>query len=149
MKDCPPWADMLRMLTTVPFIFSRRMILSTSCIRKNGARTLTANIRSKSSGEVSQIVPRSVKPATLIKTSTRPNAVSAAARAEALGHRAPLVCVAAADHQPLGAAFDEQAGDRLAQPLGSAGHDRDATIEPRRAGGCLIAHDSFLVELLI
>ena len=79
MKGCPPCADIDRMLTIAPSMRSRRMILAASCMRKNGARVLTANMRSNSSGEVSKSVPRSVMPAALTSTSTRPKARSAAA----------------------------------------------------------------------
>ena len=79
MKLWPPWPDIEMMLTIEPSIFSRFMIVSASCIRKNGARTLTANIASNSSGLVSQIVPRSVMPAELTRMSTRPKALSASA----------------------------------------------------------------------
>jgi len=79
MKLCPPWPDIEMMLTIDPSIFSRFMIASASCIRKKGARTLIANIASKSSGLVSQMVPRSVMPAEFTRMSTRPNAMSASA----------------------------------------------------------------------
>ena len=66
------------MLTIAPSIFLRIISFAASCIRKNGARTFTSNIASKSSGLVSTSVPRSVMAAALTSTSTRPNAFSAA-----------------------------------------------------------------------
>ena len=67
------------MLTIVPPAPPRRINLAASWIRKNGARTLTANIRSNSSGEVSRMLPRSVIAAALTRQSTRPNTRSASA----------------------------------------------------------------------
>ena len=78
-NDCPPCPDMLRILTTVPLMPSRIMILSAPCVRKKGARTLTAKIWSNSSGEVSRMVPRSVMAAQLTRVSMRPKWLSAAA----------------------------------------------------------------------
>ena len=46
MKGWPPCADMDWMLTIEPSIFSRRMIFAASWMRKNGARRLTAIMRS-------------------------------------------------------------------------------------------------------
>ena len=79
MKGWPALDDMDAMLTIVPSTLSRRISFAASCIRKKGARTLMANIRSKSSGEVSRIVPRSVMAAALTRASSRPKAASAAA----------------------------------------------------------------------
>ena len=67
------------MLMIEPSIFSRFITFRQCCIRKNGARTLTANMASNSAGSVSQIDPRSVRPAELTRISMRPNALSAAA----------------------------------------------------------------------
>ena len=55
------------------------MSLIASCMRKKGARTLTAIIRSKNSGFVSQIDPRSVYAAQLASTCRVPKCSSAAA----------------------------------------------------------------------
>ena len=67
------------MLTIVPPAPPRRMIRAASWIRKKGARTLTAYIRSNSSGEVSRMLPRSVIAAALTRQSTRPKARSVSA----------------------------------------------------------------------
>src|SRR5579864_3671105 len=79
MKGWPASADIEQILTIVPSVFSRRITTTASCIRKNGARTLVAKMRSKRSGLVSRIVPRSVIAAALTSTSTRPKCRSAAA----------------------------------------------------------------------
>src|SRR6516225_3225301 len=79
MKDWPPIADIEEMLTIVPCTLSRRMSLIVSCIRKKGARVLTANILSNNSGLVSMIVPRLVSPAAFTRASTRPKVLSASA----------------------------------------------------------------------
>ncbi|MNT54229.1 hypothetical protein D3C72_1913710 [compost metagenome] len=78
MNGWPAIADIEPILTIVPCVPSRRITLTASCIRKNGARTLTANMRSKSSGLVSRMVPRSVIAAALTSASTRPNLPSQA-----------------------------------------------------------------------
>ena len=78
MNGCPPCDDIDRMLTIAPSMPFRIITFAASCIRKNGARTLTANIVSKSSGLVSTSVPRSVIAAAFTRTSTRPNARTAA-----------------------------------------------------------------------
>ena len=62
-----------------PVTLSRCINLTASWIRKNGARALTCMMRSYPSGEVSQMVPRSVTAATLTSTCRVPNASSAAA----------------------------------------------------------------------
>ena len=151
MKLCPPWPDIEMMLTIEPSIFSRFMTFSASCIRKNGARTLTANMASNSSGLVSQIEPRSVMPAELTRMSTRPNALSASAttlsrvvhrrrgrrdedRLDALRLERGLDLfaarrVAAGDDQAGNAALGKEMGDRLAQPLRRAGDDGDLALE--------------------
>ncbi len=79
MNVWPPCADMLWMLTMVPPSLPRRISLAASCIRKNGARTLTANMWSNSSGDVSRMVPRSVIAAALTSTCSLPNVLSASA----------------------------------------------------------------------
>ena len=76
MKDWPPIADIEEMLTIVPCTLSRRMSLIVSCIRKKGARVLTANILSNNSGLVSMIEPRLVSPAAFTRASTRPKVLS-------------------------------------------------------------------------
>ena len=75
-------------------------------------------------------------PAVSTRRPGRPDELGlAAALGEALGHRAPFVGVAPADHEALRAALDEEARDRLAQPLRPAGDDRDASVDPGCAGG--------------
>jgi hypothetical protein len=76
------------MLTIEPCMLSRRISFAASCIRKNGARTLTANMASNSAGSVSQIVPRSVMPAELTRGDEAFEHFEAAlASEEALGAR--------------------------------------------------------------
>ena len=57
----------------------RCISLTASWIKKKGARALTCMMRSYSSGEVSQMEPRSVTAAALTSTCKVPNASSAAA----------------------------------------------------------------------
>ena len=101
------------------------MIFAASCMRKNGARTFTANIASKSSGLVSRMVPRSVMAAALTSTSTRPNASSALAMTCAAGVDVGEV---AGDEMRLAAALRDVVGDRLAALLVAPDDD-----EPGRA----------------
>ena len=49
-----------------------QLFLIAACIRKNGPRTLVANSRSNSSGDVSRIVPRSVDAPAFTSTLMRP-----------------------------------------------------------------------------
>ena len=60
------------MLTMVPADRRASMSLTTACMRKNGARRLTAMCWSNSSGEVSSSEPREVRPAEFTRQSTRP-----------------------------------------------------------------------------
>src|SRR5215216_3930324 len=67
------------MLSIVPGALRATMSLTAACIRKNGARRLTATWASNSSGVVSSRVPRAVSPAALTRQSTRPSSATAAA----------------------------------------------------------------------
>ena len=79
MKGWPASAEIEPMLQIAPSTPSRIISLIASCIRKNGPRTLTENIRSNRSGEVSRIVPRSVDAPAFTRTFTRPKRLSASA----------------------------------------------------------------------
>src|SRR5438445_7547984 len=68
------------MLTMLPFTACLIINLAASCIRKNGARTLIANMRSNNSGLVLSRFPRSVRPAAFTRISTRPYLASACAK---------------------------------------------------------------------
>ena len=67
------------MLTIVPGALRASMSLTAACIRKNGARRLTAMWASNSSGVVSSRVPRAVSPAALTRQSTRPSSATTVA----------------------------------------------------------------------
>ena len=71
-NDCPPWESMEMMLTIVPGAPRCFMSATAACIRKNGARRLTAMCWSNSSSVVSSRVPRAVSPAELTSESIRP-----------------------------------------------------------------------------
>ena len=150
MKLWPPWPEMLWMLTMLPATRSRRMILAASCIRKNGARTLTAKIAVEQfgrgvedgaavsdRGDVDQHVQRAEArvgardhvPRIL---HARQIGVHVFGRAAGGGQfaRHPLAVrrIAPADHQPGRAAPGEQPRHRLAQPLRAAGDDGDLAL---------------------
>src|SRR4030095_10868201 len=67
------------MLTIVPDALRASMSLTAACIRKNGARRLTAMWASNSSGVVSSRVPRAVSPAALTRQSPRPSSATTVA----------------------------------------------------------------------
>ena len=73
------------MLTIEPGAPRRSMSATAACMRKNGARRLTATCSSNSSGVVSSRVPRSVRPAALTRPSIRPYASTVAATAPGPG----------------------------------------------------------------
>src|SRR5882672_6036045 len=89
-----------RILTIVPSIRSRRMTAAASWMRKNGARRLTAIMRSNRSGVVSEMVPRSVIPAALTNMSIRPKARSAAAMTARAWPRSPRSARTNSPRQP-------------------------------------------------
>jgi hypothetical protein len=85
------------MLTIVPVACRESMSATALCIRKNGARRLTAMCASNSSGEVSSSEPRVVRPAQLTRESTRPKRLTVAATdACAWATSATSVCTKAA-----------------------------------------------------
>lgn len=71
-KDCPPCAEDVMMLTTVPGAPRSTRCWTAACIAKNGARRLIAMCASNSSGVVSRSVPRDVSPAAFTRQSIRP-----------------------------------------------------------------------------
>ena len=78
------------MLTTEPLTASRRMIRAHAWMRKNGARTLSANIVSHPSGVASQMLSRNVAAATLTRPWTTPKRASAASATTAGAAASPM-----------------------------------------------------------
>mmetsp|Transcript_10380 Transcript_10380/g.26980 ORF Transcript_10380/g.26980 Transcript_10380/m.26980 type:complete len:253 (+) Transcript_10380:494-1252(+) len=75
---CPPWLVIVMMLTTEPCLPVRFISSQAACIRRNGARALTAKRVSHDSTDWSRSPPREVSPAQLASPSIEPNAFSCA-----------------------------------------------------------------------
>ena len=114
------------MLTIVPGAPRASMSATAACMRKNGARRLTATCASNSSGVVSSSVPRVVSPAALTRPSIRPNRVD----------RAPTEPCACADVGDVGRHEQRLAAAALRQLGGEAPRRRrrggpvTATVAP-------------------
>ena len=152
MKGWPARSEVEPILTIAPSIPSRIMIFTASCIRKKGARTFTANIRSKSSTEVFSRLPRSLMPAALTRMSTRPKRASVSAMtrrtSSMMPRSAPTTCTGTAlsasipsatvrpfaasrpdDDDPCGPGLGEEPRDGRAHSLGAAGDDGHLSVD--------------------
>ena len=103
MKGWPARSEVEPILTTTPWVPSRIMIFTASCIRKKGARTFTANIVSKSSGEVLSRLPRVDMPAAFTRMSTRPKRASACAMIRRTSSMTPRSAPTTSTGTPLSA----------------------------------------------